>query len=175
MYYEIDFSIRNYITRQGLRRQVVSKFLDEEPGIGKGSDTAHYRYNVETLSDGRIIYLIRPAYLKKGFDFRISVEGMIFQTKKDYPKHADIFDDLRAKKNENPAMSRRFYEAIKEVYECKDPEDILPKHADIKFDTGYSLELVLKVIKWFFIEQDIRDWNYSGRRMFMKGVEEILR
>ena len=174
MYYEIDFSIRNYVTRQDLRRQVVSKFLDEEPGVGKGSDTSHYRYNVETLSDGRKIYLIRPAYLKKGFDFLISVEGMIFQTKKDYPKHADIFDDLRAKRNENPTMSRRFYEAIKEIYECKDPEDILPKYADIKFDTGYSLELVLKVLKWFFIEQDIRDWNYSGRRMFMKGVEEIL-
>ena len=174
MYYEIDFSIRNYITRQDLRRQVVSKFLEEEPGVGKGSDTSHYRYNVETLSDGRKIYLIRPAYLKKGFDFRISVEGMIFQTKKDYPKHADIFDDLRAKRNENPVMSRRFCEAINEVYECKDPEDILPKYTDIKFDAGYSVELVLKVLKWFFIEQDIRDWNYSGRRMFMRGVEEIL-
>lgn len=175
MYYEIDFSIRNYVARQDLRRQIVSKFLEEEPGVGRGDDTSRYRYNVETLSDGRKIYLTRPAYLKKGFDFRISVEGMIFQTRGDYPKHADIFDDLRNKRNESLTISRRLFEAIKEVYECKDPEDILQKYSDVKFDVGYSLDLVLKIIKWFFIEQDIRDWNYSGRRMFMDWVEEILR
>ena len=174
MYYEIDFIVRNYASRVELRKIVVSQFLEEEPGVGRGSNASHYRYDVETLNDGRKIYLTRPAYLKKGFDFRINVEGTIFQTRREYPKHDDIFDDLRLKRQGSPAMCRRLHQAIERVFNCEDPEDILPEYSGVKFDVGHPVELVLKVIKWFLIEQDIRGWNYSGRQMFKSGVDEIL-
>ncbi|GAI41710.1 unnamed protein product [marine sediment metagenome] len=174
MYHEMDFMVHNYTSRVELRKIVVSKFLEEEPGLGKGNDASHYRYNVETLSDGRRIYLTRPAYLKKGFDFRINVEGTIFQTGQEYPKHDDIFDDLREKRRGNPAMCGRLYQAIERVYNCEDPEDMLPECTDIKFNVGHPVDLILKVIKWFLIEQDIRDWNYSGRQMFKNGIDTIL-
>jgi len=174
MYHEIDFEVRNYTSREELRKTVVSKFLEEKPGIGRGDDASRYRYNVETLSDGRRIHLTRPAYLKEGFDFRINVEETVFQTRHEYPKHDDIFDDLRDKAKENPAMCRRLHQAIERVYNCEDPEDMLPEYADIKFDVGHPIDLILKVIKWFLIEQDIRDWNYSGRQMFKNGIDEIL-
>ena len=83
---EIDFNVRRYSTRPDLRRIVVSKFLEEKPGLGSGDKTSRYRYYVGNLADGRRIYLKRPAYLKKGFDFRISVGGMLFLTRDDYPK-----------------------------------------------------------------------------------------
>lgn len=171
---EIDFTLTNYCTREDLRRQVVQRFLEEKPGTGSGDETSRYRYNVEKLSDGRRVYLARPAFLKKGFDFRISVEDMIFLTKHEYPKHDDIFNDLEAKRRSNPADARRLCEAIERVYKCEDPDGILGEYEDLVFDVGYSVELILKVIKWFFIEQDIRDWNYSGRAMFMGGVKEKL-
>lgn len=171
---EIDFHIVGSQTREVLRKQVVEKFLNESPGTGSGAAASKYRYNVEILSDSTIIYLTRPAYLKKGFDFRISVEGMIFLTGSDYPKHDDIFNDLVAKRNKNPEMARRLNEAIRRVFKCEDPNDILGEYEDLVFNVGYSVELILKVIKWFFIEQDIRDWNYSGRAMFMGGVEDRL-
>ncbi len=94
MYNEIDFDVRNYTSREELRKVVVFKFLEEKPGLGKGDEASRYRYNVETMSDGRRVYLTRPAYLKKGFDFCINVEGTVFQTGHEYPKHGDIFDDL---------------------------------------------------------------------------------
>ena len=174
MYCEMDFMVRDYASRAELRKIVVSQFLKEEPGLGGGDDASHYRYNVETLSDGRRIYLTRPAYLKKGFDFRINVEETIFQTGQEYPKHDDIFDDLREKRRENPAMCLRLHQAIERVYNCEDPESILPEYADIKFNVGHPVDLVLKVIKWFLIEQDVRDWNYSGRQMFKNGIDGIL-
>ena len=174
MYHEMDFKIRKYTSREELRKIVVSKFLGEKPGSGTGDDASRYRYNVETLSDGRRIYLTRPAYLKKGFDFRINVGGTVFQTGREYPKHDDIFDDLRLKRQENPAMCKRLHQAIERVHNCEDPEDILPEYTDIKFNVGHPVDLILKVIKWFFIEQDIRDWNYSGRQMFKNGIDEIL-
>ena len=174
MYHEIDFTVRNFTSRVELRKIVVIQFLEEEPGLGKGSDASHYRYNVETLSDGRRIYLTRPAYLKKGFDFRINVEGTTFQTGHEYPKHDDIFDDLRLKRAENAAMGKRLHQAIERVYNCEDPEDILPEYPDMNFNAGHPVDLILKVIKWLLIEQDIRDWNYSGRQMFKNGIDRIL-
>jgi len=128
MYHEIDFTVRNYTSRIELRKIVVTQFLEEEPGLGRGSDVSHYRYNVETLSNGRRIYLTRPAYLKKGFDFRINVEETTFQTGHEYPKHDDIFDDLRGKRRGNPTTCRRLHQAIERVYNCEDPEDILPEY-----------------------------------------------
>ena len=36
---------------------------------------------------------------------------------------------------------------------------------DIEFSAGLPADHILKTIKWLFIEQDIRYWNYSGRNM----------
>ncbi len=174
MYHEMDFPVRNYTSRVELRQMVVTRFLKEEPGLGGGDDASHYRYNVETLNDGRRVYLTRPAYLKKGFDFRINVEGTVFQTGHEYPKHDDIFDDLRLKRQEKTALCTRLHRAIERVYNCEDPENILLEYQDIKFNAGHPIDLILKVIKWFLIEQDIRDWNYSGRMMFKNGIDDIL-
>ena len=37
----------------------------------------------------------------------------------------------------------------------------------------YPAEMILKVFKWLFIEQEIRYWNYSGRDMLWQGVPSI--
>jgi hypothetical protein len=174
LYKEIDLEIRKYSSRRELRDIVIKKFMEEEPGLGNGDDTSRYRYNVETLSDGRRIYLTRPAYLKKGFDFRINVEKTIFETGKEYPRHDDIFKDLELKNQVDSVSGKNLYQAIERVYNCEDPEDILIDCKDVDFRIGHSVELILKVIKWFLIEQDIRDWNYSGRRMFKNGIDGIF-
>lgn len=175
MYKEQNFTVKKYSSREELRRIVVNKFLDEKPGLGTGDLTSRHRYYVETLDDGRRIYLDRPAYLKKGFDFRINVERTRFQNNKEYPKHDDIFDDLNAKIKDNPKAYKKLHEAIIRVYNCEDPSDILPEYQTLKFNTGHPVDLILKVIKWFFIEQDIRDWNYSGRHMFKEALDSIFK
>ena len=35
----------------------------------------------------------------------------------------------------------------------------------LSFETGLPVDHIVKAIKWLFIEQDIRYWNYSGRNM----------
>jgi len=159
-------------TRNEVRKRVVEKFMEEKPGTGKGAKTSKYDYYVETLSDGNRIFLTRPTAPKNGFDFLIRVENTDFNEgagrKRDNPKHEDITNDLKNKKIENPQMYNELYRLIKQVYECK---DIVPSsYQNLSFSTGYPLDLILGVIKWFFIEQDIRYWNYSGRGMFMLSV-----
>lgn len=175
--HELQFEIDGSLPRRELRKKTVEQFLLEEPGTGTGHRTSRYVYYVETLQDGRRVFLTRPARLKKGFDFLIHVERINFEKhggrRRDYPKHDDIFEDLKAKKKENPDMYVKLHEAMTMVYDCNDPTEVLRKYGDLPFKSGYNIELILKVLKWFFIEQDIRDWNYSGRIMFKNGLDEI--
>lgn len=153
-------------TRNDVRKRVLDVFMDEEPGIGTGEYSARYTYYVETLEDGNRIYLTRPAFLNKGFDFVIRVENADYGHKGSYknvPSHKDITADLKAKKNENPEMYKQFYELLKKVFECHDVSK--DEYSLIHFDVGFTPEHILKVIKWLFIEQDIAYWSYSGRNM----------
>lgn len=169
---QIDFQVKGDKSRRELRKIVVNKFLEEEPGIGSGDLASKYTYYVETLKNGDRVNLTRPAWLKKGFDFRINVENTVFMAGRDVPKHEDIIDDLKKKKAEDKNKYNTLLAAIEEVWECKDTE-IICERLNIKFRNGFSCELILKTLKWLFIEQDIRDWNYSGRAMLINGIREI--
>lgn len=165
---KIEKFFSNSGTRNEVRERVITEFLKEAPGTGNGENQSKYLYFVETLKDGNRIYLERPANLHNGFDFLINVENINFSTTnrvKYNPSHDNIFNDLKIKKAESPEKYKKLYKLIENVYSCKEIED-----TNLQFSSGYSVDLILKVAKWFFIEQDIRYWNYSGRAMFMSGV-----
>lgn len=157
-------------TRNEVRMRVVNKFSEEIPGTGTGSNASKYNYYVEELPCGNHIILTRPANLKNGFDFLIRVENHNFSNKRDYPKHDDILSDLAFKKVHEVKQYESLLRAIEKVHNCK---KTTPKMCSIDFNHGYSSELILKVLKWFFIEQDIRYWNYSGRNMLLSKIIEI--
>jgi len=100
--HELAIKIDGSLPRRELRKKVVEQFLLEEAGTGTGEKTSRYVYYVEELDDGSRIYLTRPAWLKKGFDFLIHVENKVFMNGKDNPKHDDIFEDLKKKKKRIP-------------------------------------------------------------------------
>lgn len=161
-------------SRNEVRKRVLEVLMEEEPGTGIRELSSKYTYYVETLSDGNRIYLARPAFLNKGFDFVVRVENADYGHQGSYknvPSHKDISIDLANKKKENPEMYSKFYDLLKKVFEC---HDVTPEEYDsIKFETGFSPEHILKVIKWLFIEQDIAYWSYSGRNMTWGLVPDI--
>jgi len=159
--------------RNELRKLAIDKLLKEEPGTGTGELASKYRYNVEQLRSGENIYITRPAFLKKGFDFVIHVEGMKFLNGKDNPAHQDILQDLRTKRENDSDEFEKLYSLLDKIYHCYEPDEVLSTSSAVIFSTGLTVELILKITKWFFIEQDIRDWNWSGRHMFMSGVTEL--
>ena len=73
-----------------------------------------YRYNVEKCEDGNLIYLRRPTFLNKGFDFQVNVEGfrsVIREPKgatKEMPSHPDLIDDLKRKAGSHPRYQKTF-------------------------------------------------------------------
>jgi len=180
LYPEIELKIKlenisgnHEIDRNALRTLVLDRLVEEKAGTGKGENISRYRYNVESLSCGNRIYLTRPVMLNKGFDFVIHVENYTFINGKDNPKHVDILKDLIIKQQEGDAKYKHLLSLINFVFLCTDPTEILPKLNEHSFANGFPVDMILKVLKWLFIEQDIRYWNFSGRNMFMDKIREI--
>jgi len=161
--------------RNSLRKLLIQVLLQEKPGTGTGQNSSKYKYYVELTDMGKI-FLVRPAYLKKGFDFVIHLENFRFSNSRSNPRHEDIINDLKKKRDTMKRKEfKRLCEAIQEVFLCKDPEDVLKRYEISYSPSGgeLSVEALLKIIKWFFIEQDIRDWNYSGRNMLFRAMAKI--
>jgi len=169
---EITKWFSNKGSRNEVRQRIINVFIKEAPGKGIGDNASKYIYYVETLSDGNHVYLERPTWRHNGFDFLIRVENTDYvplsQKRRNSPKHDDIEQDLKLKKAESKKEYARLYELIRRIYECDDVSDI--EMAELHFSVGLPVDHILKIIKWFFIEQDIRYWNYSGRAMFWNSV-----
>lgn len=171
--YKINYKLNVFGDRNKVRMAVVDELSKEQPGQGKGDLASRYTYYVETLSDGNRIYLKRPANLHNGFDFVVGVENYNFNPsgrRRNYPKHDDIIQDLISKKKESAEQYNNLFSVLLKVYKC----DLINEYKmNIEFKSGYSSELIIKTLKWLFIEQDIRYWNYSGRDMLWNVIKSI--
>lgn len=150
--------------------------MEEKAGKGTGELATRYRYNVETFIDGKKLYLIRPAYMKVGFDFQIWMENWANNNKDKMPSHKDIVQDLKLKKDENGLFFNILIDGINKVFICEDDDRILKriKMKKVSFTNGEKTEVLLKILKWMFIEQDIRYWNYSGRVKLKSFIDMTL-
>jgi len=168
--YEITWTLKGS-TRKELKDKAVLKFLSEKGGYWKDGKkyATKYKYYVETLADGRRIYLLRPTWKNKGIDFQVCVEKMK-DGKDAKPSHQDVFNDLNLKTKEDSEKEKRLLKLIDRVWNCEDPEDIL-KDNHLEFKSGYSVEMLLKIVKWLFIEQDITYWNYDGRGKLKRTID----
>ena len=156
----IKLTINGNLSRRETRDNVIKVFLEEEPRI-------KYRYHVETLSDNRKIYLERPTR-RFDFDFKVAVENWNAKG-----THEEIMVDLEGKARENPKDFRLLMDAIKQTHSCNDVDQILSNYR-LSFQKGWSVELLLKVLKWYFILEDIYYWNYQGRDKLMGAIEHRL-
>lgn len=154
------------------RKALISCFLNEEAGVGKGNDASRYRYNVESY-DGYDIFLKRPTQLNKGFDFTVNVQGMFFKKNRRYsnPSHEDIFKALTCCRNECSEEYDAVKDAIIAIYECK---NIDLSHINAYFfdyeGNQHPIQIIILAVKWLFMEQDCAYWNYSGRKMLFEGL-----
>lgn len=164
---ELLFSQKG-MTRQSIRKKMVDKFLLEKPGPAEDETYNRYIYVVEKVKEGDII-LVRPANLKLGFDFRIDVTDIKFSKGTNAPSHYDIFMDLKKKHEINKIFAEEVRLGILRIINMEDPIDVLK---DIKEeDLGLSVELLLKISKWFAVEMDIRYWNGWGRNKYRVWLE----
>ena len=170
-------------TREGVRRELVELFLNEAPGEGKGEKSSKYKYYVEETRKGDKVYLKRPAPFNNGFDFEVHVnvkfvssginkKGRNYSRSTSRPAHKHILEDLAAKKAENPTLFFKVAEVIEMVYKLEDISSI--DFDSLIFSSGFDTELIVKALKWLFIEQDVTYWNFSGRTMLYTHLRANL-
>lgn len=157
--------------RSAARRAVAEKWLEEDA-------YSSYRYNVERCASGGRVYLLRPTWLNKGFDFQVNVEGFRSVTRvskgqtKEMPSHTDVVHDLEAKVKARPDLIDPIFAAVCGVYDCAGPNDILAAHPDLaSAEAGLPLDQLLFILKWLFVEQDVTYWLQTGRDMLMGAIE----
>ena len=80
---------------------------------------------------------------------------------------------MELKKQENEYEFKQVISIVESIYKCEDI-DIKKYSKHIHFDNGLPIEVTLKLIKWLFIEQDIRYWNYSGRATFFEYMKNLF-
>ena len=166
-------------TREELRMAVLIKWGQERYGHGRAEASQKYRYNVETLPKDGCIYLHRPAFLNKGCDFVVHCDPPIPRDdhkKFKNPRHQDLIGELKLLAEQIPDGRKHILDAVEAVWHCNNVSKICESLCNgiNDPDLSFRAERALKVAKWLFIEQDITDWNTSGRAMLMNGIRTVL-
>ena len=162
-------SIDEFSDRSDVRKYMLYLYATEDC-------MTKIRYYVETLANGKRIYLERPTFLNKGCDFQIYVEDLIvYKNGNDKcPSHNDVFEDLKLKKEQ---LTEQQYSilisAVIDIYEVRPYRVAESKIRLLPIPNGWSYETLLKLLRWLFIEQDITYWAQTGREMLMNGIKEI--
>jgi len=172
--------IRGSLSRHEIVQKVINTFINVEyKERGKGVQfwypVEQLLDNAQLLPDSTQLFILRPGGLQKwNFDFKVNVTPEMAFGK---GRHEDIASDLRKKKHENPEEFNRLLQAMAEIYNCSesDVDQVLGKHPDLRasFQTGAKVEVLLKVLKWMFIMEDIVYWNYDGRTKLYNYLKEL--
>lgn len=152
-----------------LRMGVILTFaLFEERGEN------YVKYLVDTLENGNEVFLIRPAWVNKGFDYKLCIEGWD-DSANPAPSHPNVYSDFYWKReNDSSEAVEALCEAALEVYEGKSPNYVLEKYEDeFNFTVGRVPDSLIRALPWLFIEQDIRYWNYSARDKTVEMIQDI--
>ena len=138
--------------------------------VGGDSKNSQKKYIVEELQDGTVLEIRKPGF-KGDNDFQVWIDT---GSKKWMPTFEEILKDLAYKILIDKVKFETFYyDFICNIFKGKDPDDLL---LDVKTD-GLSYEYILKVLKWWFGEEDCNypiSKGYQGRKMIMYRIRELL-
>lgn len=164
--------IKGRLARHNIVKKVVNTFIKiEYRKKGKG---IVFKYPVENLPDGQL-FITRPGH-KKNFDFKVEVPVELGLGE---GSHIEIARDLRRKEQENQQKFKELLDAITEIYNCSenDVNRLLTRypHLNDSFKTGSKVEVILKVLKWLFIMEDIVYWDNEGRAFLFNFLRYVAK
>lgn len=168
-----NIKIQGSLSRHEIVRKVINIFIDNENRQrGKG---VKFRYPVENLSNNKKLFIFRPGGLNKwNFDFKVEV---LEEFGLGRGTHDEIILDLKNKKRENSKKFSKLLNAITNLYNCSENnvDRLLKNHPNLQtsFKTGAKVDILLKILKWMFIMEDIVYWSYQGRSMLFNAIKGI--
>ena len=157
------------IERFEIVKKVITHFIEfEKNKKGKGIE---FRYPVEELSNGEKLYIHRPG-VKWNFDFKVEIPpncGL------EEGRHDQIATLLRNIKDSNEAEFNHLWDIISNLYHCKNNDvDAMLNNTSISQIDNIPTDILLKVIKWLFIMEDIIYWHYEGRAFLYNFFRYVI-
>lgn len=152
-------------------KKVVNTFIDfEKDKKGKG---VIFKYPVEKFASGEVLYIIRPGK-KWNFDFKVDLKPEYQLGKGTHDQIAIILRKLKQKERNE---FKKIWLALTNVYDCTE-SNVLKVLNEIKVSLFLTPnpEILLKVLKWLFIMEDILYWHFEGRaflyNFFLYSISE---
>jgi len=161
-------SVEQFNNKTAIRDFLLRQWIAENP-------QTKYRYIVETFQNDSRIYLERPGRLNKGCDFVIYAENAYqWDNGNDRPPDHDfVLNDLTQKRNAySVGQWNSFLSAVNEIHNSN-PFANTNQFTHGLPVVGHDIEMALKLIRWFFIEQDITYWSGQGRDMFNQAIQNL--
>lgn len=144
----------------------------------KLEELPYLMYKVEDLPDGREIVINKPGGKRSfGRIGRRDYMVWVHDVEKHYLwliSHKDILEDLKEKSEESTTETLKLIELLERTYDGGEPNGFKADINKIKLTVGESPELILKVYKWIWGQEDC---NYPppkmGRAMSMEGIIQL--
>jgi hypothetical protein len=132
-------------------------------------------YEVEQLKNGDKIVINKPGG-KRNFKRLARNDFMVFIYKPSNGSlwlisHDEIKSDLQDKYNIAPKDTKEIINGLYKVYQGQEPDDVLDT-LKAKIDTGLSPEIIYKVYKWIWGQEDCNYPTGAGRSLSMNGILE---
>jgi len=183
-----EIKINRFMERTEIIQTVLDVFIKTENNQrGRG---VQFWYPVETLPmlvnvpetkpidsfllNTNKLFIKRPGGLQKwNFDFKVIITPEMCMVR---GTHADVVNDVINKKRENPNAMESFLLVLTIICNCddNDVDKILAAHPNLltAFGSGARVDVLLKVLKWMFVMEDIVYWNYDGRMKLFNHIKE---
>jgi hypothetical protein len=147
-----------------------------------GESTGQYlRFVVDDLPNQRTISLVYPGY-KNRFDYDLRVDDWYPDAETvQSPRHWHLFSDFfwkykqtRLIDDAGPAASS-LREAVTDLRDGQPPSTVLPDLSEGAFSVGRRLPVLLGILPWFFIEEDINypQEYYGGKEMPYEVLDRL--
>ena len=142
----------------------------------KLEEISYRGYEVEKISDGRSVVITKPGG-KFVFGAIRRDDFMVWIYNPDQKtlwliSHKNILEDLKEKSLADPGKTLEIISALERVYKGEEPDDIL-KDLVVKNLAGESPEVLLKVYKWIWGQEDINYPTGKGRAMSWEGITDL--
>ena len=133
-------------------------------------------YEVENIHDGRKIVITKPGGKfvfgsVKREDFMVWVYNP-FNSSLWLITHKDIYEDLELKGNTDPKAAIKIIDALECVCNGEEPDLVLDRIKPPN-PAGETPEVLLKVYKWIWGQEDCNYPTREGREMSMKEIRTL--
>lgn len=156
-------------------RLVRLNINNSEQNVFRGQllDVPYLLYEVEQISTGEKIVINKPGG-KRSFGRLAKNDFMVFvyspvENGLWLISHDEILDDLKLKYNTNKDATINIIYGLEDVCKGEEPDSVIKKRALVNLN-GIEVEILLKVYKWIWGQEDCNYPKGEGRWLSMKAI-----